>query len=43
MIVDAWRESGEFAGRCVNKGSGKKGRWFYLREAVLDFAQSRQG
>lgn len=41
--VESWREAGEFAGQCINKGTGKLARWFYVREAVVEFARRRTG
>lgn len=43
QTVESWRESGEFAGQCLNKGAGKLARWFYMREAVIAFAKRRVG
>lgn len=41
--VQAWREAGEFAGRCANIGSGtKRERWVFMREAVVDLAKRRE-
>ena len=40
--VEAWRESGEFAGYCINKSAGsERPRWHVLIEGVRKFAAKR--
>lgn len=44
MTVDRWREAGNFAGQCFNKATGpQRERWWFLRQAVLEFAAKRVG